>query len=293
MHHEAGVRTVVAGGRPNYGPMQSPAQSRGARSYDTNLLSNAIEFARAVNDTARTLLPNQTLNRDLYITSASVNLRDQVRQNQSIPLQFLYEAANCRIFFTPQTWYNYSALWRYAANAIWTDPALCVQGSTGYATAPERPSGIGPDPNIQQYKPKNVRPSDMPGEDPAISVETIIPDTSRPIDNLQGTPCSMLSEHSGHLVCYGVGSCDSNGRFTEVLRWIHTCFRKTDGSYWGCTSDDTYCYKIESWVDSEKQNHHLGYCIPFDPICHPSVPGDFEADVPPTHYEDYDFRRRV
>ena len=30
MHHSAGVRTVVAGGRPDYGPMQAPSGSRGA-----------------------------------------------------------------------------------------------------------------------------------------------------------------------------------------------------------------------------------------------------------------------
>lgn len=48
-------------------------------------------------------------------------------------MQFTYEAANCRIFYTPQTFYNYIALWKYAADAIWSNPALCVKNSTGYA----------------------------------------------------------------------------------------------------------------------------------------------------------------
>lgn len=50
-----------------------------------------------------------------------------------MPLQFVYEAANCRIFYTPQTIFNYTNLWMYAADATWKKPELCVQGSTGYA----------------------------------------------------------------------------------------------------------------------------------------------------------------
>ena len=46
-----------------------------------------------------------------------------------------FEAADCRIFYTPLTFNNFTNLWKHAANAIWTNPELCVQGSTGFATA--------------------------------------------------------------------------------------------------------------------------------------------------------------
>ncbi|TKA65125.1 hypothetical protein B0A49_08183, partial [Cryomyces minteri] len=80
----------------------------------------------------KSLLPDRAV--DTWITGASINLRDQVRTGSDVPLQFAYEAANCRIFFTPQRVFNFEALWTYAAKAMSTNPEYCVQGSTGYAT---------------------------------------------------------------------------------------------------------------------------------------------------------------
>lgn len=139
MHHEAGVKTVVAGGYPMNGPMQAPAGSRGARSYSViDTLDDNIGYAQYIlqdnDDPRQNFLPNRTEALDVFVQYAGINLRDQVRKGSDVPLQFLYEAANCRIFFTPKTWNNYTALWQYAADAIWTNSNLCVNGSTGYAS---------------------------------------------------------------------------------------------------------------------------------------------------------------
>lgn len=134
MHHEAGVRTVVVGGRPETGPMQAPAGTRGALSYDSVSLDIDIGNAETVNITTTSYLPDRAEDQAVWISTASFNMRDQVRNGENIPLQFVYEAANCRIFYTFNTIYNYTNLWQYAANAIWSNPGLCVQGSTGYAT---------------------------------------------------------------------------------------------------------------------------------------------------------------
>lgn len=48
-------------------------------------------------------------------------------------MQFL--AADCRIFYTPATFNNFTNLWKHAAAAAWTSPDLCVANSTGYATS--------------------------------------------------------------------------------------------------------------------------------------------------------------
>ncbi|KAI1120862.1 hypothetical protein F5Y10DRAFT_257573 [Nemania abortiva] len=137
MHHEAGVRTVAVGGQPKDGPMQAPAGTRGARSYDIDILDSNINFAQLVlqsqGSSNATFLPNRTEANDLFILSASINLRDQVRRGQNTPLQFAYLPADCRIYYTPQTVYNYTKLWEYAAAAIWTNSSLCVPGSTGHA----------------------------------------------------------------------------------------------------------------------------------------------------------------
>lgn len=134
MHHQAGVKVVAVGGRPTTGPMQGVAAGRGARSYSLSVLDANIGFAQDLLSSAGSpdanFLPNRSTANDVYIVDAGVNLRDQVRQDDETPLQFTYEAADCRIFWTPKTIFNYAALWQYAADAIWSNETLCVAGST-------------------------------------------------------------------------------------------------------------------------------------------------------------------
>jgi len=113
--------------------------SRGAVAYGvTDILDNRISIAQQLlqrnNDPRANFLPNRTTATDVWISYAEINLRDQIRKGGDIPLQFLYEAATCRIFYTPKTFYNYTALWTYAADAMWNKPELCVKDSTGYST---------------------------------------------------------------------------------------------------------------------------------------------------------------
>lgn len=137
MHHQAGVKVVAVGGRPTTGPMQGVAAGRGARSYSLSVLDANINFAQSLLASAGSpdanFLPNRTTANDVYIIDAGVNLRDQVRQDEETPLQFTYEAADCRIFWTPKTIFNYAALWQYTADAVWRNASLCVAGSTGYS----------------------------------------------------------------------------------------------------------------------------------------------------------------
>ena len=156
MHHEAGVRVVVAGGRPVTGPMQTASGTRGARVYTTNELDQDIELAQEIiedsiladDSTNPFFLPNRTTELTFQVSYATINLRDQVRPNETVPLQFIYEAADCRIFYTVDTFYNYTLLWQYAADAIWTNSSLCVNGSTGFASTAGAPSDLnGPSPS--------------------------------------------------------------------------------------------------------------------------------------------------
>lgn len=122
--------------------------TRGAASYTIDTLDAHIELTQLIlgllNDTNVYFLPNRTEANDLFINDASVNLRDQVRKDETIPLQFAYEAADCRIWYTPQTLYNYTALWQYAADSIWGSKNLCVSGSMGYATSTNKTDFVGP-----------------------------------------------------------------------------------------------------------------------------------------------------
>jgi hypothetical protein len=152
MHHEAGVKVVVAGGRPSTGPMQAPSGTRGALMYSTDDLDSDISLTQNLlaqrGSPNATFLPNRTEALDVYVLFASINLRDQVRRDETTPLQFAYEAADCRIFYTPQTVYNYTALWQYAVDATWSNSSRCVEGSTGFATTGANKTDIvGPSPS--------------------------------------------------------------------------------------------------------------------------------------------------
>lgn len=61
----------------------------------------------------------------------SINFRNAFAPSDSkTPLQFLYEPANCRFFYTPQMINTPELVWKYAVGATWTDAAhFCVQGS--------------------------------------------------------------------------------------------------------------------------------------------------------------------
>ncbi|MAD86938.1 MAG: hypothetical protein CL912_28615 [Deltaproteobacteria bacterium] len=118
--------------------MLTPSRlTRGVRSYgiDTQLDSDIADTQaiREFNNQPADFLADRATALEVEITYATLNLRDQVRKKEEIPLQFQYDAADCRIFFTPDTVINFANLWKYAADAIWNKPELCVKESTGYS----------------------------------------------------------------------------------------------------------------------------------------------------------------
>ena len=134
MHHIAGVKSVVVGGLPQPGPAQTVGGSRGAQLYTDYGISANIDLAYDVNLTTADFLPEDRDYLNFTVDQVSFNLRDQVRQNENFPLQFAYDAADCRIFWTMTSLNNFTDLWSRAAAATWDDPDLCVADSTGYAS---------------------------------------------------------------------------------------------------------------------------------------------------------------
>ncbi|KAI1878447.1 uncharacterized protein JN550_000629 [Neoarthrinium moseri] len=151
-----GVRTIVMGGRPDTGPMQAASGTRGARAYTASSLDNDLAWAGHVDTTANRTFPAIPINgqyRDsgMWAKYVGINLRDQIREDEmedddAVPLQFKYEAADCRLYYTMHNIYNMTRQWRDVAAAAWDDTSLCVKGSTGYSTT-------------GQNKPKNKPPA--------------------------------------------------------------------------------------------------------------------------------------
>ncbi|KAF2036012.1 peptidase S41 family protein [Setomelanomma holmii] len=133
MMTRAGVKTIVAGGHPKTGPMQTASGTRGAIVYSAFDLDDDMTFASSIDNTAEATLP-QIRDTGVYTKAAGFNVRDQIRKDETTPLQFKYEAADCRIYYTIANIYNMTQLWHDAATAAFIDPSNCVDGSRGFST---------------------------------------------------------------------------------------------------------------------------------------------------------------
>jgi len=146
MKTHQGVKSVVVGGLPEMGPMQAVAGTRGALRYGAGGIATVINATLLLN----TSIDPSTLPSpfgppiNVPLSGIAVNFRDQVREDaQDVPLQFIYEAADCRIFYTAEMLTNYSVLWQRAADALWSNSSLCVDGSTGHSSSGNGTETIG------------------------------------------------------------------------------------------------------------------------------------------------------
>ncbi|KAI0813875.1 hypothetical protein GGR55DRAFT_676804 [Xylaria sp. FL0064] len=143
MTNAGGVRALTFGGRPRFEPMQVMGGVRGAQSLaladlDTEL-SSAMErvnddpslFTQEQIDLAQEVWPKGLTNLPLTVTSGGVNLRNAYQEGADhLPLQFDYQASDCRLFYTAKNLVNPSSTWADAKAAIWGDRG-CVTNSTG------------------------------------------------------------------------------------------------------------------------------------------------------------------
>lgn len=283
MHHEAGVRTVTAGGRPSTGPMQAASGSRGAEFYSSDDLDADFEFAEDINATAGALLPSRA--EDVFFLYAGINLRDQIRKGQSLPSQFLYEAANCRIFFTPYTFNNLTKLWKYAADAIWTTPELCVQGSTGYASTGRAPNATSPSKGAERINANatkeivntfqlNKETGDHPVELAGQEHDGVKGKTAS-IGQLCGASANGDDCGSQGLKCIRANSCG---------RTAHQCLRPCNSFHDPCGGYrcNIISTSIETFPGLKKQVGK-GYCpVPCNPRTGPDFATPTTPPLPPT-----------
>ncbi|KAI0185899.1 hypothetical protein EV127DRAFT_514936 [Xylaria flabelliformis] len=274
MNHEAGVRTVTVGGRPTTGPMQAVGGTRGARSLSTDILDNNINFAREllVGTPEADFLPNRTEALDVFVVGAAINLRDQVRAGETTPLQFAYEAADCRIYYTPATVFNYTALWQYAADAIWTDPGLCVAGSTGYATSSSStkappvsnavPFNLADHVTIDPNKVNSTVDVDDVGE---LSGELLALGSTR--SSIQFIECSEIT--NPWFTCVSVQRCI--GDTVRLPTAVPPCSAQSSGAACPASSGPGSCIITSATPEFSPQAPTVplfqGFCMPFPAVC--------------------------
>ncbi|KAF2280406.1 peptidase S41 family protein-like protein [Westerdykella ornata] len=137
----AGVKTIAFGGRSNSDRIQAVGGVKGTNNFQFSYIQNLAQTAMylAQGDLKKQL--NNSVLRDYYddivfyraASTPGVNVRDGIRANDSsgVALQFVYEEADCRLYYTPEMTVDVTAIWKAAADAQWRDRGKCVGGS-GY-----------------------------------------------------------------------------------------------------------------------------------------------------------------
>ncbi|CAG8251038.1 unnamed protein product [Penicillium salamii] len=141
-----GVRTIAFGGRPNHGPMQGMGGVKGSQVFLLSDISKVAEIATlAIQENSNSsepivapddmdhfkdIFPIPLSDFPITLTTGQVNLLNAFKpNNHSLPRQFIYEAAECRRYFTLDNIIAPETLWASAADAMFYG-GDCVPGST-------------------------------------------------------------------------------------------------------------------------------------------------------------------
>lgn len=225
----------------------------------------------------------------MTINYAQINLRDQIRKGNTVPVQFIYEAANCRIFYTPQTFYNYTNLWKFAAEAIWTNSSLCVKNSTGYATTNTTdttgpPIHLLPSATAAPTSPVKLGSVIMSLLGGPATKQTILHDSTGSTHKKTklGSPCNDKTNPcspSDRWYCWPkyVSGCDKKGKPIFTPGCVHTC--TPVGDYCGY-NNNCAAFQNSTMKKPSKFKHQEGFCPP-PSLCQQTsasgVPGKYQG----------------
>lgn len=165
----AGVKAVTVGGRPQNKPIQTVTGSKGGEvlplfvlaGYGAKMLNVTDRLklnAFKANDATLSSLANiQEVYTRVGDTASRAQSQDQIRKGDksATPLQYIYEASDCRIFYTPETFGDADSAWKQAWDAF-NDNKKCVSGSTGHKSSIS--GGYTP------YGPGELKTEDQPAE---------------------------------------------------------------------------------------------------------------------------------
>ena len=140
MRQQGGVKFAVVGGRPTKDIAQAVGGTKGTNSIDGTAVLYYVQKPFQIqhfNDgdyyADQTALGNYTTLPFYRALTFGVNGRDGIRQGDEAgtPLQFVYEPADCRLYYTPAMAVDQSELWRAVADTAFNGVNECVAGSLG------------------------------------------------------------------------------------------------------------------------------------------------------------------
>lgn len=128
---QAGVKTIAMGGRSNKNPIQAIGGVKGVNNYAFGYIQNAAQRAVQFDGSLNSSILQKDYFSNLPFQAAStygVNVRDGLKYNDTsgVALQFIYEEADCRLYYTPEMTTDITALWKAAADAQWGNSGKCV-----------------------------------------------------------------------------------------------------------------------------------------------------------------------
>ena len=139
MKNQAGVKSVAFGGRPSRDAMQGVGGTKGTNNFGFDAVTYYAQLAYQSGTAAQkkwanwTQLTQYTPLPTERSSGTSLNFRDGIHKvdlKTGVPAQFIYEAADCRLFYTPSMIEDPTSQWNAAAGAAWGGKK-CVQGSLG------------------------------------------------------------------------------------------------------------------------------------------------------------------
>jgi len=101
-----------------------------------SITTGSLEIAKLYNiSVPMSLTLPSTADSPLKISLSSINSGNIIRfgDETNTPTEFLYDAADCRLFWTAENLIDVTTIWQRAAVYRWGNGA-CVQGSTGNTT---------------------------------------------------------------------------------------------------------------------------------------------------------------
>lgn len=137
MTKQAGVKTIAMGGRSNKNKIQAIGGVKGVNNYQFGYIQQLAQYAVRFDPSEKTAPLKKDFYSDIPFNRASgspgVNTRDGLAQNDTtgVALQFVYEEADCRLYYTPEMTVDITALWRAAADAQWGNSKKCVGANYG------------------------------------------------------------------------------------------------------------------------------------------------------------------
>ncbi len=147
MRQRAGVKYISLGGRARDGITQAVGGVKGTNDLPWDYIQSLAQLVITnLTTPAEAAQLNKTQLGEYWGEAPflrlapggamNVNFRDGIRDAdlpnaQDVPLQFVYEAADCRILYTKEMTYDVTAIWKAAADTAFNGNSHCIAGSIG------------------------------------------------------------------------------------------------------------------------------------------------------------------